>query len=158
MVFCYTLTYLFRKSYLNFKETLGERRCCTATCRPSQKPSLKCVQHMQGTAGEVRTKSSATISCGLLHMDTRVLANQQRYKNAASCFEQILAAAPEETAAVQPLTTHLKNILEMYARHARYCWWSENELISDDLLWTPRHGHTSVAWPTKTYIHLLCGH
>ena len=33
---------------------------------------------------------------------------------------------------------------------------SKDELISNVLLWTPTHGHTSVGWPAKTYIHQLC--
>ena len=32
----------------------------------------------------------------------------------------------------------------------------KDELISDVFLWTATCGHTSVGWPAKTYIHLLC--
>ena len=38
-------------------------------------------------------------------------------------------------------------------------WWywrNEDELISDNLLWTPTHGNTSVGQPAKTYIYQLC--
>ena len=41
-------------------------------------------------------------------------------------------------------------------RHARHCWRSKDELISDIPLWTSTHGHTSVVWQAKTYIHQLC--
>ena len=33
---------------------------------------------------------------------------------------------------------------------------SKYKVISDILLWTPTHGHTSVVQPAKTYIHQLC--
>ena len=36
-----------------------------------------------------------------------------------------------------------------------HCWRSKNELISNVLLWTPTHGHTSD-WFAKTYLHQLC--
>ena len=39
-------------------------------------PSKK--QNIVGSAGEVRTNPPTTFSCGLLHMDTPVLANEQR--------------------------------------------------------------------------------
>ena len=38
-------------------------------------------------------------------------------------------------------------------RHARHCWKSKNEFMSDVLLWTPTRGQTSVSQPAKTYIH-----
>ena len=40
-------------------------------------------------------------------------------------------------------------------RHTGYCWRSKDELISDVLLWTSTHGHTSVVRPARTYIHHL---
>ena len=43
-----------------------------------------------------------------------------------------------------------------WARHAGHSWWRKDECISDILLWTPWHGHTSVNQPAKTYIHQLC--
>ena len=33
--------------------------------------------------------------------------------------------------------------------------WSKNKLISNILLWTPKHEHSSVRQPAKTYIHQL---
>ena len=41
-------------------------------------------------------------------------------------------------------------------RHARYCWRSKGELISDVFLWTPSHGRVSVERPTRTSLQLLC--
>ena len=41
-------------------------------------------------------------------------------------------------------------------RHARHCWRSKDELISDILLWTPSHGCACVGQPTRTYLQQLC--
>ena len=71
------------------------------------------------------------------------------------CFEQILETTPHKTAAVQPLTSHLKNHLRR-TRYARHCWRNQDELISDILLWTPIYEHTTVGWPARTYLHQLC--
>ena len=34
-------------------------------------------------------------------------------------------------------------------------WRSKDKLISN-ILWTPTHGHSTVGWPPKMYIHQLC--
>ena len=36
------------------------------------------------------------------------------------------------------------------------CWRNRDELISDTLLWTPRHGRAKVGRPARTYIQHLC--
>ena len=41
-------------------------------------------------------------------------------------------------------------------KHAGHCWRSEDELISDVLLWTPTHGQAKAGKPTRTYIQQLC--
>ena len=38
----------------------------------------------------------------------------------------------------------------------RSSWRSKYKHISDILLWTPTHGHTSVGQPAKAPIHQLC--
>ena len=40
-----------------------------------------------------------------------------------------------------------------WAENAGHCWWSKDELIGDVPQWTTIDGHTSVGWPTKTYIY-----
>ena len=40
-------------------------------------------------------------------------------------------------------------------RHARHCWKSRDELISDFLLWTPSHGRAKAGWPARTYVQQL---
>ena len=40
-------------------------------------------------------------------------------------------------------------------KQTRNCWWSKYIPLSDVLLWTPTHGHTSVSPTAKTFIHQL---
>ena len=47
-------------------------------------------------------------------------------------------------------------INERRTRFAGHCWRSKDEIISDVLLWTPKHGHTRVGRPYKTYIKQIC--
>ena len=49
-----------------------------------------------------------------------------------------------------------QTIQERGGRHVGHCLWSKDEFISNALLWTTTHGHTSVSQPAKTYIHQLC--
>ena len=37
-----------------------------------------------------------------------------------------------------------QTVQERGAKHAGHCWRSKDTLISNILLWTPTHGHTSV--------------
>ena len=41
-------------------------------------------------------------------------------------------------------------------RHARQCWRSRDELISDVLLWTPIYGRAKAGRPARIYIQQLC--
>ena len=36
-------------------------------------------------------------------------------------------------------------------RHAGHCWRTRDELISDELLWTPSHGRAKAGRPARTY-------
>ena len=49
-----------------------------------------------------------------------------------------------------------KNIQVRLTRHARHCWRSRDELISDVLLWTPTYGRAKAGRPARTYIQQLC--
>ena len=49
-----------------------------------------------------------------------------------------------------------KTIQVRRTRHARHCWISRNELISDVLLWIPTHGRATAGRPARTYIQQLC--
>ena len=49
-----------------------------------------------------------------------------------------------------------KTIQVRRTRHARHCWRSRDELISDLLLWTPAYGQAKAGWPARIYIQQLC--
>ena len=49
-----------------------------------------------------------------------------------------------------------KTIQVRRTRHAGQCWRSRDELISDELLWTPTYGRAKAGWPARTYIQQLC--
>ena len=49
-----------------------------------------------------------------------------------------------------------KTIQIRRTRHARHCWRSRDELISDVLPWTPTYGWAKAGWPARTYIQRLC--
>ena len=49
-----------------------------------------------------------------------------------------------------------KTIQVRRARHARHCWRSKDELVSDVLLWTPTYGQAKAGRPARTYIQQLC--
>ena len=49
-----------------------------------------------------------------------------------------------------------KTIQVRRTRHARHCWRSRDELISDVLLWTPKYGRAKAGRPARTYIQQLC--
>ena len=49
-----------------------------------------------------------------------------------------------------------KTIKIRRTRHARHCWRSRDELMSDVLLWTPSHGRTKAGRPARSYKWLLC--
>ena len=50
----------------------------------------------------------------------------------------------------------MKTIKIRWTRHARHCWRSRDELVSDVFLWTPSHGQTKAGRPASTYIQQLC--
>ena len=81
-------------------------------------------------------------------------ARWEMHKNAVSCFEQIREATPNNIAAVQPLTSHLKNQLR-FTRNVRDCWRSKDKIISNVLVRIQIHGHAIVGWPARTYLHQL---
>ena len=49
-----------------------------------------------------------------------------------------------------------KTILVRRTRHAKHCWRSRDELISDVLQCTPSHGRAKAGQPVRTYIQQLC--
>ena len=49
-----------------------------------------------------------------------------------------------------------KTIQARRTRHAGHCWRSNDELISDVLLWTPAYGQAKAGRPARTYTQQLC--
>ena len=49
-----------------------------------------------------------------------------------------------------------KTIQARRTRHARHCWRSKDELVSDVLQWTPAYGQSKAGRPAGTYIQQLC--
>ena len=80
-------------------------------------------------------------------------ARWEPHKNADCCFKKILEAAPCKTAVAQPIISHL---ISHPSKMSKTCWKSKDEFISNIFLWTSTHGHTSVGWHAKIYIHQLC--
>ena len=57
---------------------------------------------------------------------------------------------------LRKILDHLVVYIYNSFRHARHCWRSRDELISDVLLWTPTHGRAKAGRPARTYIQQLC--
>ena len=55
-----------------------------------------------------------------------------------------------------PLPPISQTIKERRARFAGHCWRSKAEIISDVLLWAPKHGNSSQGGRRKNYIKQLC--
>ena len=83
-------------------------------------------------------------------------ARRQLHKNAASNIEQVLAATPHKVPTIRPTTPIKKTLQARRTRHARHCWRSRDELISDVLQWTPTYGRAKAGWPARIYVHQLC--
>ena len=63
-----------------------------------------------------------------------------------STRHQVYGHLPPITKTIQPRRT----------RHAGHCWRSRDELISDELQWTPAYGRAKAGRPVRTYIQQLC--
>ena len=50
----------------------------------------------------------------------------------------------------------MKTIQIKWTRHTGHCWRSRDELISDELLWSPTYGRAKARQPARTYIQQLC--
>ena len=77
-----------------------------------------------------------------------------------NCFEQYwtnpggsISQRSSCTATKQSFT---KTIQVRWTRHARHCWRSRDELISDILQWTPSHERAKAGRPARTYIQQDC--
>ena len=80
-------------------------------------------------------------------------------RNCTRMLQAILNISWKQHPSKQQLYSHLlpisKTIQIRWTRHARHCWRSKDELISN-ILWTPSHRCASVSRPIRTYLQQLC--
>ena len=74
----------------------------------------------------------------------RAILNNSRRQNPKR--HQIYGHLPPITKTIQVRRT----------RHAGHSWRSQDELVSDVLLWTSTYGQAKAGWPARTYIQQLC--
>ena len=88
------------------------------------------------------------------HMEKKLDGNYSRMLRA------VLNKSWRQHPTKQQLYDHLPPIMKTtqvrWTKHARHCWRSKDNLISDVLLWTPSYGWTKVGWPPTTYIQQPC--
>ena len=102
---------------------------------------------------------SAYTFFGLHHLDFNEMSWEKAWwelwKDASYCFKQSSKQHSSKQLPYSHLPFILQTIQVRWTQHAGHCWRSKDELIINILLWTPTHGHTSVSWPAKIYIHQL---
>ena len=80
--------------------------------------------------------------------------------NCSRMLRVVLNKSWKQHSSKQQLYAHLppisKTIQIRRTRHARHCWRSKDELISDEPLWTPAHGRARVMRAARTYLQHLC--
>ena len=80
--------------------------------------------------------------------------------NYTRMLRAILNRSWRQHATKQQLYGHLppitKTIQIWQTRHARHCWRSRDEVISDVLRWTPSYGQAKAGRPAQIYIQQLC--
>ena len=71
------------------------------------------------------------------------------------CWEQFWVQHFTKHQLYGHLTAITKTIKVRRTRHAGHSWRSRDELISDELLWTPSYGRTKAGRPPRAYIQQL---
>ena len=99
---------------------------------------------------------AAVTSILLYGCTTLTLTKRQLHKNAAGNIEQVLRQHPTRHQLYGHLPPITKTIQVRRTRHAGHCWRSQDELISDVLLWTLTRVRAKAGRPARTYIQQLC--
>ena len=120
---------------------------------------MKCYQSRPGFELVSSKYNRDIILCPCVH----TLAKHIKKKLDGNCTRMlwaILNKSWKQHVTKQQLYGHLtpisKTIQIRWTRHARHCWRSKDELISDVILWVPSHRRASVGWLTRTYLQQLC--
>ena len=100
----------------------------------------------------------------LLYGCTKWTLTKRMEKRLDSNYTRMLRAILNKSCRQCPIKQQLyghpppitKTIKVRRTRHAGHCWRSEDELISDFLLWIPSHGQAKAGRPARTYIQQLC--
>ena len=106
---------------------------------------------------------AAIVSILLYERTTWTLTKRMEKKfdgNYTRTLRAILDKSWKQHPTNQQLYSHLppmmKTIKIRRTRHAGHCWRSRDELISDELLWTPSHRRAKAGRLVRTYIQQLC--
>ena len=106
---------------------------------------------------------AAAVMILLYGCTTRTLTERLEKKldgNYTRTLRAILNKSWRQHPTKQQLYGHLppitKTIKIRRTRHAGHCWRSNDEFISEVLLWTPSHGRIKAGRPARTYIQQLC--
>ena len=111
-----------------------------------------------------RSFFQAAVVLILLYGCTTWTITKQPEKKVDGNYTRMLRAKLNKSLRQHPtrhqLYDHLPPITETIqvrrTRHAGHCWRSKDELISDELLWTPTYGQAKAGRPARTYIQQLC--
>ena len=102
---------------------------------------------------------AAVVSILLYGCTTRTLTKRLEKKLDGN-YTRILKKSWRQHATRHQLYGHLPPITKIIhvrrTRHAKHCWRSRDEIISEVLLWTPKYGRTKAGRPARTYIQQLC--
>ena len=103
---------------------------------------------------------AAIVSILLYGCTTWTLTKQMEKKldgNYTRMLRAILNKSWRQHPTQKQLYGHLPPITRaIKIRRTRHCWRSRDELISDELLWTPSHGRAKVGRLARTYTQQLC--
>ena len=111
-----------------------------------------------------RSFFQAAVMSILLYGCTTLILTKSMEKKLDGNYTRMLRAILNKSSRQHPTKQQLyghqppitKTIKIRQTRHARHCWRSRDELISDVLLWTSSHGWAKAGRPARTYIQQLC--
>ena len=106
---------------------------------------------------------SAVVESVLLYGSTTWTLTKKQEARLDGCYTRMLRAAlniswedhPTKRFLYGPLPPVTTKIRERRMRFAGHCFRSKHELVSDVLLWEPKHGKRSVGAPAQTYVEQL---